>query len=169
MKNKKLLLIVLLPLLTLLLLITRAELHLQQGQIWQFKVQGYDPRDLLRGHYLRFQLSYNWQNKQVGSCAVKQNCCLCLTDTGKAVPAVQKMSCDIAKNQCDGTMNFALAKKLNRFYIAENKAKKAENILREARINDQALLSISINADGTPMIVDLLIDGQSLNERLKEE
>ena len=61
--NKRLLITVSIPFVLLCLLIVRAELHISQGKEWKFQVQGYDPRDLLRGHYLRFGLRYDWESE----------------------------------------------------------------------------------------------------------
>ncbi len=166
MTRKILLAIVLIPFITLCLLIARAELHINQSKIWHFEVQGYDPRDLLRGHYLRFTLNYDIEHS-TNQCS-GTNCCLCLTDVGNKVPKVTKKTCVSAKNQCDGYINDKLARKLNRYYIGEQQAKQAEKILREARSNNSALLSLAINAKGEPQITDMIIDGQSLTARLKQ-
>ncbi len=165
MSNKKLLLIVMLPFVLLCLLIVRAEFHLSRGTQWDFAITGYDPRDLLRGHYLRFKLAYDWKTPR-NKCSSKQNCSFCLTEVGKQAPIVQKIDTPLAK-QCDGFMQYDDHQELlNRFYIAENKAKLAEGLLRQARLDDTAYLRVSINKEGTPHIVDLLIDGQSLKTLL---
>lgn len=50
--------VLLLPILGLALAWGIAHRRGQQGTDWDVPVQGYDPRDLLRGHYLMFQ--YDW-------------------------------------------------------------------------------------------------------------
>ena len=165
--NKKILAAVLIPFLLLSLLIIRAEYHINQGKEWKFHVQGYDPRDLLRGHYLRFNLRYNWENNK-DQCANANDCCLCLTDINQLVPQVKRTSCEVAQNQCDGYMRSEFERSLNRYYIAEDYAKKAEQILRDARVDNQAFLSISINRQGEPLITDMIIHGESLNELIKQ-
>ncbi|MBL1319894.1 MAG: GDYXXLXY domain-containing protein [Methylophaga sp.] len=45
------------PFILLCLLIARAEYHLSVGTQWDTAITGYAPRDLLRGHYLRFRLN----------------------------------------------------------------------------------------------------------------
>lgn len=167
MINKKLLLTVMIPFILLCLLIARAEYHLSIGAQWDFAITGYDPRDLLRGHYLRFRLAYDWQEPQ-NKCSDGVGCSYCFTDVGNQAPKVQIVDSHIAK-QCDGFMQYDdLQQPLNRFYIAETQAKLAENLLRQARIDNTAYLRLSINKKGAPRIVDLLIDGQSLNQLLKE-
>ena len=166
MMNKKILVAVLIPLLLLSLLIIRAEFHISQGKEWKFQVQGYDPRDLLRGHYLRFSLRYNWVEGS-SHCENVNHCCLCLSDIGEIAPTVQKTSCEIAQNQCDGFIRGEFENSLNRYYIPENYAVQAEQILRDARAGNDAFLSVSINSQGKPLITDMIIGGESLNELIK--
>ena len=166
MKNKKLLMIVMIPFILLCLLIVRAEYHLSVGTQWDFALTGYDPRDLLRGHYLRFRLDYDWQESR-GNCNNNEKCFYCLTDVGNQAPKVQLANSKIAK-QCDGFMQYDNSREaLNRFYISETQTVLAENLLRQARIDNTAYLRLSINKEGVPRIVDLLIDGQSLTQLLK--
>jgi uncharacterized membrane-anchored protein len=166
MRDKKLFVAILIPFVLLCLLIVRAEYHLSQGEEWKFEVTGYDPRDLLRGHYLRFNLAYDWENSR-SSCDNPADCCLCLTDTGQIVPKVKRTSCSIAKTQCDGYMLSEFERSLNRYYIPEEQARQAEKILREARVDNQAFLSVAISAAGEPVISDMIINGESLMELLK--
>ena len=56
---------------------------------------------------------------------------------------------------------------LKRFYIAEAEATRAEKILQQAQINNNALLTVSINKKGEAKIVDLLIDGKPIADLLK--
>ncbi|MBL1319896.1 MAG: GDYXXLXY domain-containing protein [Methylophaga sp.] len=167
MNNKKLFMVVMIPFILLCLLIARAEYHLSVGAQWDFAITGYDPRDLLRGHYLRFRLAYDWQETK-NECSGRTSCSYCLTDIGEQAPKVQIVDTHTAK-QCDGFMQYDdLQTPLNRFYIAETQAKLAEDILRQARIDNTAYLRLSINKKGEPRIVDLLIDGRPLEELLKE-
>ena len=167
MINKKLLLAVMIPFILLCLLIARAEYHLSMGTQWDFAITGYDPRDLLRGHSLRFRVAYDWQESQ-NERSGEVGCSYCLTDVGKLVPKVQIVDTAIAK-QCNGFMQYDdLQEPLNRFYIPETQARLAEDLLHQARIDNTAYLRLSINKKGEPRIVDLLIDGQSLEKLLKE-
>lgn len=167
MMHKKTLVAVLVPFVLLCLLIIRAEITLSKGQEWQFQVQGYDPRDLLRGHYLRFRVDYNWETSNM--CSDANDCCLCLTDTGALVPKVKRVSCEIAKNQCDGYMRSEFENSLNRYYIAENQAARAEQILREAQADNAAFITLSINRKGEPLIKDMILHGESLENLIKQQ
>ncbi len=165
MINKKLLLIVMIPFILLCLLIMRAEYHLSIGTQWDISVRGYDPRDLLRGHYLRFRLNYDYAEETENSCA-GDNCCLCLNKTEHQAPKVHKTDCATAKTQCDAFILSELQHSLNRFYIPETKARLAEKLLQDARQHDTAYLRLSINSKGEPRIVDMLINREPLNKLL---
>ena len=102
-------------------------------------------------------------------CASGVACCLCLSSTGNNIPKVNKMSCDVAKNQCDAFIAPEYERSLNRFYIAETDGKRAEELLREARINETAFISLAINKSGVPMIRDLLIGDRPIGNILREK
>jgi len=166
--DKKILTAVSIPFILLCLLIVRAEYHLSSAEQWSIKITGYDPVDLLRGHYLRFNLAYDW-DEPVHECDSVVACCLCLTSTDNNIPKVNKMSCDVATNQCDAFIAPEYESSLNRFYIAETDGKRAEELLREARINETAFISLVINKSGVPMIRDLLIGGRPIGNILREK
>lgn len=165
MINKKLLLIVMIPFILLCLLIVRAEYHLNMGTEWDIAVRGYDPRDLLRGHYLRFRLDYNYIDNKENNCS-GDDCCLCLNKAEHQAPKVHKTDCATAKTQCDAFILSELQHSLNRFYIPETKAQLAETLLQKAREHDTAYLRLSINAKGEPRIVDMLINREPMGKLL---
>ena len=55
----------LLPVIGIGLLMVRAELKVVKGEVYRVAVQGYDPRDLIHGHYLSIQLDL--KSERVGS------------------------------------------------------------------------------------------------------
>jgi uncharacterized membrane-anchored protein len=165
MKHKQVLIAVAIPFILLCLLIARAEYHVRSGEQWNFEITAYDPRDLLRGHYLQFSLVYDWETNK-NACSNGQSCCMCLTRTEKKAPKVHKTSCDTAKSQCDGFMLSEHQNTLNRFYISETEARRAEEILQQAQSDNNAYLTVSINKKGEPKIVDLLIGEQPINDIL---
>ena len=167
MKNKKVLISVAMPFVVLCLLIVRAEYHIRSGEQWSFDLQGYDPRDLLRGHYLRLNVSYDMESGK-NSCTPAEECCLCLTKTEARVPKVYEASCSVAKTQCDGFMLSSHQNTLRRYYVPEADARRAEKILADASAERTAFLNVSINGKGEPAITDLIIGDQSLNDLLKQ-
>ena len=57
---------VVLPIVLLVGMIGRAEWQLANSETWHFAIRGYDPRDLLRGHYMRFRLDVPVQSTMQG-------------------------------------------------------------------------------------------------------
>ena len=69
----------LLPLVALVLLIVRAELVLKQGKRWTVAIGGYDPRDLIRGHYLQYRVRWKKDPNSTEACTDRDgDCYLCL-------------------------------------------------------------------------------------------
>ena len=50
-----------LPLLALAAMVADAEWGSRSGTVIRVPITGYDPRDPLRGHYLRYRFAWNWQ------------------------------------------------------------------------------------------------------------
>ena len=96
--NQRLLLVaVIFPILGLLALIGRAELNLRDGRTWELPISGYDPRDLLSGHYLRYQYRLEWL-QGASTCGngedIDPACCLCLQPReGSREPLVHNVRC----------------------------------------------------------------------------
>lgn len=63
-----------LPLLGLGAVWAQTELFSRQGTEWDVPVRGYDPRDILRGHYVQFQ--YDWPGPQPDSGRAWTTLCL---------------------------------------------------------------------------------------------
>ncbi len=166
--NNKILMAVALPFILLCFLIARAEYHIKTGEQWNIHITGYDPRDLLRGHYLRFNLAYDWENT-AHTCDSEAACCLCLMSTDSQTPKVNKMRCDEAKTQCDSFIAPEYERSLHRFYIAETDGKRAEDILSEAQANKNAFIALSINKNGEPRIRDLLIGDRPIGDLLRDK
>ena len=67
----------LLPIVAFLGLVGRAELLRASGPVFHVAIAGYDPRDLLQGHYLRYRLQWPADGACDGA-----TCCLCLQVSG---------------------------------------------------------------------------------------
>lgn len=152
-----------LPLLVLGLGILRGERAIRTGEPWRFDIGGYDPRDLLRGHYLRFVVETQWGDPLDGS--VEEADCACLERTpGEATPTLHAASCSFARQSCDSFVVRAELDGLDRFYIPEARAQELEARLQDAATRDAAQILVRIDRKGTPVLVDLLIDGKPVAE-----
>ncbi len=157
MARKLLIPALLLPLLVIVLGIAKAEWHLAHARVWAFDITGYDPRDILRGHYLQYRLDLH-EEAALGGCeeALGEPCCLCLTSKGvDAPPKVQRATCELARQSCEGVLQTGRLKELERYYIPEVGAQKLEQDLREAAARGEARLLVAIDSAGRPQVQTL--------------
>ena len=104
--NVRLVIALLLPLVALVLLIVRAELGQKKGKRWTVAIGGYDPRDLIRGHYLQYRV--RWKKDPISSEACTDrdgDCYLCLRrlpgDTGSRPEPLVQWVRGSEKQDCD--------------------------------------------------------------------
>lgn len=156
---------VIIPLLGLLALIGRAEVAVRSGPTWQIAIEGYDPRDLLHGRYLRYRYRFNWQGPDTcgepageeASRKPDRQCCLCLSrDNREGIdPPVSQVWCDDV-DQCDGWLRAESVAGGQRYFVPEDRARELEDALRER----DAALELTCGPNGEPAIRDLLLDGR---------
>jgi uncharacterized membrane-anchored protein len=147
-----------LPALGIALGIARSELHYARSQEWALPVAGYDPRDLLRGHYLLYRLDL--PTDAPGHCPDDNlNCCLCLS-RGEPL-GISRQQCDAAAS-CEGLLRSEYLPELQRFYVPESRAQEAEEKLRAIANRGKAKLVIALDPNGKPQVKALLIDGKPL-------
>jgi uncharacterized membrane-anchored protein len=148
---------VMLPVLGITLGIARSELHFARSQEWSLPVAGYDPRDLLRGHYIQYRL--NLPTDEGGYCSDDApNCCLCLS-RGEPV-SISRLECSLASS-CQGMLRTEYLPQLQRYYVPEARAKEAEDKLRSAD-QGKAKLVIALDPNGKPQVRELLIEGKPI-------
>lgn len=154
----------LLPLAVLVIAIVQAEHHLATSRVWLFEIEGFDPRDLLRGHYIQFRLVLR-EDEPLEVCeeGSAQSCCLCLTATSPDTPPrVRRATCERAAAECDGILQTRFLPELTRYYIPEAVAPQLEARFREAAQGGRALLRVAIDAEGEPRIEALSLDGEEI-------
>ena len=169
MPRKLLIAALVLPLIVLALGIVRAERHLADGKRWMFEVNGYDPRDLLRGHYINYRLVLE-QSPADERCDDDhgERCCLCLTSQPAGMPTkAQRTTCESAETRCDGVLKTRYLSELQRYYIPEERAAELTARFQDAAREHRAQLVVAIDAQGKPQIDTLTIDGMAL-ERTRE-
>jgi uncharacterized membrane-anchored protein len=160
MRSKALFLALLAPLLGVAGLMVRGELTLQTGTEWAVRIGGYDPRDLIRGHYLVYSL--RWQME--GRSCTGGDCCYCLWDSGRGgprppEPAVRIISC-AERAPCESWFPEEQVRGLEKFFIPEGKGRELEQAIR-AR---EAMLLIRVSRRGRVGIADLLLDRRPWSE-----
>jgi uncharacterized membrane-anchored protein len=164
MNKRNKIIALLIPILIIVGSIGKSEYQLATGEMWKFKISGYDPRDLLRGNYVMYQVEFDWEEGKK-ECSDKQDCCVCLKRKKDSLDLakVSKMSCSIAADLCDGLMREEYIQELRKYFIPEVKGKALEKVLREK----DAEILVAISDDGHPVVRDLLIDGNTWSKAIK--
>ncbi|MGQ0445299.1 MAG: GDYXXLXY domain-containing protein [Beijerinckiaceae bacterium] len=153
-------LVLLLPLLVLGGIVAKNERDIASAKTWRVKITGYDPRDLLYGHYLNFR--FDWGTTLTrGSCAAEQSCCLCLdAQDGTTSPLASRKTCEAAA-QCashipmpDGANKDAFNPEgAQRYFIPESAATQLNMLLANRQYNLQA--DVKIAPSGQHVLGDL--------------
>jgi uncharacterized membrane-anchored protein len=149
------------PVLSLLFLTGYRIYHQNVGQEVILDIMGYDPRDLLSGHYLTFRVDYGVSN-------------LCKTEKGFPIPETvdgasvcldprsfaQEQIAD-CKLLIKGSCRYGqFVANIERFYVPESQANQLEILVRDK----QAKIVVNVSSDGMASIKDLLIDGKPWKE-----
>lgn len=156
------------------LLMVKAIYDRNNGVIWQVKMTGYDPRDLLRGHYLNFR--YDWTMLDAASsehCTTDKPCCLCLTRTGEqgyTDPLARYTACEAdlgAAPRCESRILGGNPQGQQIYYVPEKYALRLEKLLRAG--SHDFKMEIAVPRSGGPAkIRGLYVDQKPLAEFLKQ-
>jgi hypothetical protein len=119
----------------------------QQGTDWEVPVQGYDPRDLLRGHYIVFQ--YEWPGLDDDDVPGPGRM-LCLEGTAPRIDSVEvvPLGTDCPRPLRAAPGDTMLAGKL---YIPQDKARGLEEQLADPALRGIVRLRVRDNGRYTPM------------------
>jgi uncharacterized membrane-anchored protein len=152
---------VLLPVLVLgFMAFQKARIHAQGVEV-RFPVVGYDPRDILAGHYLTYTVDYG-----TGAVCAENNVparygaspgdpvCLCLTDVTAIPPSSYEYTCEekpgsdcvaVLKGRCERGQFTA---GLERYYINEQKAEELDRIVRRGT----SRIVVKIDKNGNALV-----------------
>ncbi len=155
MKNKKLILLIMIlvvQILTPIISIYSKNLYLKDAEVYKIAVSGYDPYDVLRGKYLalsadiEFGDNVEWE-KDYNIISKNENGYMVVTD----------VSYDEPENR-----NYYQELELDRYYITDKLALKAEEYMRENQ-DKEYYLEVAIK-NGTYKIINLYVDGVPIEE-----
>jgi uncharacterized membrane-anchored protein len=164
MSRKYLIVALALPLLAVALGIVRAELFLGHARDFAFEIEGYDPRDLLRGRYLQFRLRVDPISEREACDDASGACCLCLTRVAPdAIPYAERATCATART-CDAMLQTRYLHEPQRYYVPEQTATLLERRLRDAMQQRRAQAVLAIDPEGQAQVRELRIDGRSILE-----
>ncbi len=146
-----------LPLVMLAAMALNHQWRRDHGRQVVLPIQGFDPRDLLAGHYLRYRIDYG-----IEPCQAQRNlpdASICLQPERRFSAGDTPSDCTVyIRGQC---RHGRFEAGIERFYIPEAKASELEALARKKR----ATLRLSVTADGQASIRELLIDGKSWRSR----
>jgi len=157
-KSRKILLVTLMiPILALLGLTTSKISNLFMGREVELPIVGFDPRDLLSGHYLVYRVDYGVANL----CATPEEApgFVCLDN--RTFTQDKPDGCSLfIKGSCN---HLRFEAGIERFYIPEEKAAMLDQIVR----GKQASIVISITGAGHAQVKNLLVNGKPWEEAEK--
>lgn len=171
-ENRCLQVAVILPMLGLLVLVARAEVLLRSGESFRIAIRGYDPRDLLRGHYLQYSFDFEWRGESTCGplsgglpTGLDPSCCVCLTSDvdSNTLAEARQVACEQV-DSCDGWLNSASLAPPLRYFVPERQASELEEALR----GRSASLSVTCGPGGEPAIGELYLDAHPWRELMDD-
>jgi GDYXXLXY protein len=136
----------LLPIVAFVGLVVHAELLRASGPLFYVAVAGYDPRDLLQGHYLRYRLQWPADGACDGA-----TCCLCLQTSGVHT----KVACSVVDRTCGAQLSRPMVEQGREFFIQEDAGPALEQAIRRG----QGTIALNVTLNGQVRVHELLIDG----------
>ncbi len=158
LRAKLLIFAIVFPIVLLLGFMLYKQRVVSQGERVVLKIVGYDPRDLLSGHYLIYNVEYGVAT----TCSHDTNLAaayVCLEDNAFRFGPVRDCNLAIA-GRCE---NSRFVAGIERFYVPQENAQELEKHV----MGRDASIELAIK-NGQAQVVDLLIEGKSWREKIKE-
>lgn len=174
MSRKYLLEAVLFPVLVLIGIMIKTELEIKQSKTIMVDIEGYDPRDLLRGHYLNFRFKWNFEPEKTKLYANHlknihpREAKLCVLSNGQVYP----VATDEVLYDCETEIFGKFASTpdrydfyvgLERFYLPETHAKFIEGEF----LKQKGQMKLAVNSQGKAVLLELYIGGKPWRELIK--
>lgn len=165
-----------LPVLALAALVGQQEWLLANTRTLSVPLTGFDPRDLLRGHYIRAQLDWSWERPpSVEEYQAVEGALCVLEETAK--PRVRFLAGWKASDRTDAECRLIIAGRARppsrfaptaldngdgaiQFYVPESRANDLETLMRERP--GSLTTDLAVRADGGAAIKALRVDGEVL-------
>jgi uncharacterized membrane-anchored protein len=151
--NKRLLLLcgLLVPFVGIIFLAGYKEFVINSGKEFTLKVRGFDPRDLLSGHYITYQIDFDIP----GLCSAESvTRAVCLAADGNHFASPTAAMCDYPLlGEC---RHGRFRSGLERFYIPQAEAGRLDHAVRKG----EGAIVVSVTPAGERVVKELLIQGQ---------
>lgn len=141
----------------------------REGTDWEVPVQGYDPRDLLRGHYIQFQ--YDWPGETVTDDSRWWLGAFCIE--GKA-PVIERI---VVREDADGCAHFAKPElgsvysseglRRGRLYVPQTSAGELEQKLADPDL--RGIVTVRQRTDGRILPQSIRFRPLTAEERAERE
>ena len=149
MRDKLFTCVVLLPLLGILAFMGQAQYRASTGEVYRVRIKGYDPRDLLRGHYLRYRFDFSTQ--LTSSASLTDYCFVREGENRFSLSTVSSSDQD----SCTSRIKRHHLERAQKYFIPEAHADALERQLRD----QFAEVDLIINANGHYSVGRLYLDG----------
>ena len=163
--------LLLLPVFVLLGWVFSVQAKISSGTILDMPIRGYDPRDILAGHYLAVQVDFNSFESE---CKYKEGekrryhhdrTAFFCADSSRIVLNRPETGCDVfIKGECP--YEYFRNETNTRFYISEKYARLLERAVRNR--DNKPMLRLSVTKDGRTFPVDLILDGMPYKKWLEK-
>ena len=165
MRNRKRLFLVFIPLLVLFSWAGYHESSFRIGQEVELRVEGFDPRDLLSGHYITYTVDYpDFRATTCSECTHGGGKYLCL-DTGVLSESMDANCQLVIRGDCRCWGESYFDAGIDRYYVPETHAAELDRLMREGRY--EASIKVFVTRDGRAYVNDLLFEGVPWREFLQ--
>ena len=140
------------------------------GVEWRVPVNGYDPRDLLRGHYIRY--TYDWpemtaaaDNMPATGATDDANGALCLAGRAPDIRSVHRLRDGEGAKDCAGIVaaspfnDVQHSTTSGRLYVSESNARVMQSALADPK--KRGILRFRLRKDGQITPIDLSFNAES--------
>ncbi len=151
------------PVLLLAGMAGQAEWQLRGGVVIRVPITGYDPRDPLRGHFLRYRIVWNWEDGDPAA----DTAALCVTSRTEN-PPVRPLpqgasSCRLPLRLQSGRgPAFLPVGVSDQLFVPEEHARALQSALSAGTAH--LTVDLSVGGDGTARVKDWHVDGTSAAE-----
>jgi uncharacterized membrane-anchored protein len=141
-----------LPLVALGLLASYKQMIRSSGTEFIFPISGFDPRDLLSGHFITYRIDYGTSQDLCGTIhTTSLPVYLCLAPQRSL--AMSRQGCaEFISGHCE---NGRFDAGLEKYYIPESDAPLLDRVVRDRK----GSIVVSVTGSGAAQVKDLLIDG----------
>ncbi len=139
----------------------------RQGVEWDVPIAGYDPRDVLRGHYVEF--TYDWPGLgAAGGFVMGDHLCLVgsapvIERTQRAEAAAELDDCANPVRATAGGVYGADSLRRGRLYLGQDRARLMDAQLRDT--DQRGIVRVRVRGDGTMTPVDIRFRPLTAEER----